>query len=180
MDDFLSALRKDMGSLKVADEEPIHDWEFFKRKNKVYTTKILSPGELAGDSDQFCRAKRLEVKGLNDRKPWAVVDKPELPTDANIIGGRFVLTIKEYETHKKNDFLLPFAFPFSALLSPAPSYFLSSFQPLRGHPCPIVCQCWLMHCPTSAFLRLTLRVADERVHCQSVSRERRTPVHASM
>ena len=101
MDDFLSALHKDMGSLKVADDQPIHDWEFFKPENKVYTTKILSPGDLARGSDPFCRAKQLEVKGLDDRKPWVVVDKPELPTDANIIGGRFVLTIKKYEMHKE-------------------------------------------------------------------------------
>lgn len=99
MDDLLSALRKDRGSFKTADDEPIHDWEFFTPEEKVYTTKILSPGDPVGDSDQFRQANQLQVESLEDRETWVVVYMRELPTDANIIGGRFVLTIKECGTH---------------------------------------------------------------------------------
>ena len=99
MDDLLSALCKDMGSLKVADNEPIHHGEFSTPDNKVYTTKTLSPGDPFGDWDQFRRAQQLEVKGLEDRKHGLWLISESFPTKENIIGGRFMLTINEFGTH---------------------------------------------------------------------------------
>ena len=43
VDSFLAALRKDMGSLAIAADEPIQDSEFFSNEAEAYMTKLLCP-----------------------------------------------------------------------------------------------------------------------------------------
>ena len=46
-------------------------------------------------SPAFEEAKRVELEGLIQRKAFTVVDKRDVPRDANILGSRFVLAVKE-------------------------------------------------------------------------------------
>lgn len=43
----------------------------------------------------FGDAKRKEIQGLIDRGTWKIVLKDEMPNNANVLGGRFVLVIKD-------------------------------------------------------------------------------------
>lgn len=49
----------------------------------------------------FDEAKAKEIRGLIDRGTWKVVFRREVPHGANIMGGRFVLAIKEGGTDKE-------------------------------------------------------------------------------
>lgn len=51
----------------------------------------------AGDED-FIQAKTREVEGQSKRQVWKVVKNNAVPDGANIIGGRFVLVLKDVET----------------------------------------------------------------------------------
>ena len=42
----------------------------------------------------FQIAKKSEIKGLQRRKTWRVLSKHFLPKEANVLSGRFVLTLK--------------------------------------------------------------------------------------
>jgi hypothetical protein len=46
-------------------------------------------------------AREKEIKGLRDRETWQVVARSDVPKNANILGGRFVMTIKEANTDKE-------------------------------------------------------------------------------
>ena len=68
-------------------------------KNSSYTahehlTEILEADDPRANSKMFNIAKDVEVKGLLKRKTWRVIPKTQLPTGANVLSGRFVLTLK--------------------------------------------------------------------------------------
>jgi Reverse transcriptase (RNA-dependent DNA polymerase) len=42
-----------------------------------------------------------EIKGLRDRETWQVVARSDVPENANLLGGRFVMTIEEANTDKE-------------------------------------------------------------------------------
>lgn len=52
---------------------------------------------MAASSD-FTHAKQIEVEGLKKRRIWSVVNKKDVDENANILGGRFVLTLKNLGT----------------------------------------------------------------------------------
>ena len=41
--------------------------------------------------------KEKEIAGLVDRETWTLVMKEDVPRDSNVLGARFVLTIKDTE-----------------------------------------------------------------------------------
>lgn len=49
----------------------------------------------------FNEAKVKEINGLIERGTWKIVCKDDVPTNANILGGRFVLTIKNTGTDQE-------------------------------------------------------------------------------
>lgn len=49
------------------------------------------------DSNMFMRAKKLGIDGLKEIRLLKVLQKSEIPVDANILGGRFVLVLKNVE-----------------------------------------------------------------------------------
>ena len=101
-DDLVAALRRDVGALKLAADEPIRNDEFCVwEEGDILLTKILSPSDPNRDSDYFRNAKASEVDGLARRGTWIVVKKKDLPRDANPLGGRFVLTIKGFGTEEE-------------------------------------------------------------------------------
>lgn len=63
-----------------------------------WTVKEISPNDPRGDEPDFQRAKKREVDGLIKRNTWSKVQLKDLQKDANIMGGRFVLTLKNYQT----------------------------------------------------------------------------------
>lgn len=63
-----------------------------------FVVKIL-PGDDARVSEpDFVKAKRKETVGLMGRKIWRIVKRGTIGPDANVMGGRFIYTLKNYGT----------------------------------------------------------------------------------
>ena len=67
--------------------------------NKVPLTEVLHPNDPR--AQPFDKAKRKEIEGLIERSTWKVVSRNEVPDNANILNGRFVLAIKDSGTNKE-------------------------------------------------------------------------------
>lgn len=67
---------------------------------RILITEVLTPRDVRGDSSEFTAAKKREIEGLISRGTWKLVLRDDVPKNANILGGRFVLTIKDAETDK--------------------------------------------------------------------------------
>lgn len=65
----------------------------------VHLTEILSPDDPR--TALFNDAKQKEIKGLIDRGTWKLICKDEVLDNANILGGRFVLAIKDAGADKE-------------------------------------------------------------------------------
>lgn len=63
-----------------------------------FVVKLLDANDPRVREDDFEQAKRKEVDGLNRRGLWRKVKRSELPPDANILGGRFIFSLKNYGT----------------------------------------------------------------------------------
>lgn len=64
----------------------------------ILLTEILKPNDPRCESIKFDEAKAKEIVGLLNKKAFRVVLKEEIEPDANVLGGRFVLTIKNKDT----------------------------------------------------------------------------------
>ena len=100
-DELVADLPRDVSALKLPSDGPIRSDEFCISEeplsyDDVYLTKILSPGDPDCDSRYFRASKFAEVQGLKERETWDVVEKRDMPTGANVLGGRFVLDIKNF------------------------------------------------------------------------------------
>jgi hypothetical protein len=67
--------------------------------NSVFIAEIIKQGDPR--AMKFEEAKRKEIQGLIDRGTWKVVLKEDVPDNANILGGRFALAIKDEGTEKE-------------------------------------------------------------------------------
>ena len=65
---------------------------------EIMMTEVLSPADSRGRSGDFDEAIANELRGLTERGVYEIVCKEEVPPGANILGGRFVLAIKEKGT----------------------------------------------------------------------------------
>ncbi|PXF40296.1 hypothetical protein BWQ96_10002 [Gracilariopsis chorda] len=65
----------------------------------ILITEIIPYGDPRNDDPVLLTAKRKELQGLLKRGTYKVMCKEELPTDANIIGGRFILCQKRRDKH---------------------------------------------------------------------------------
>lgn len=65
---------------------------------RILLTELLKPNDPRGYSPEFVAAKKKEMDGLLRRGTWKVVLRDEVPSGANILGGRFVMSIKDTET----------------------------------------------------------------------------------
>lgn len=70
-----------------------------KPKCHVHLSKVIKP--TYPRTRMFNDAKKKEIQGLIDRGTWKIVLKDELPKEASIKDGRFVLAIKDEGTDKK-------------------------------------------------------------------------------
>lgn len=64
----------------------------------IMITEVIPFGDKRNNDTRFLPAKRKELEGLLKRGTWKVVCSEDIPPDANVIGGRFVLCIKNAET----------------------------------------------------------------------------------
>lgn len=64
----------------------------------VFVVRLLTPSEPRAQEPDFDTAKRIEVDGLIKRKIWRIVNSDDIPNDANVVGGRFILSLKNVGT----------------------------------------------------------------------------------
>lgn len=69
--------------------------------SNVYMTEFIYPADPRYKDGNFDEAKKKELKGLCDRGTFQVVLKKEVPNDANVLGGRVVLSIKDEGTERE-------------------------------------------------------------------------------
>ena len=69
------------------------------QEHSVHITEIIKPGDPR--ESEFDDAKREEIQGLIERGTWEIVPKSSVQEGANILRGRFVLTIKDVGTDKQ-------------------------------------------------------------------------------
>lgn len=60
----------------------------------VYLNEYLSIVDPRGDNPKFVTAKMKEITGLQENRVYKVIDKAQFPKRANVLGGRFVLCVK--------------------------------------------------------------------------------------
>jgi hypothetical protein len=64
----------------------------------IHVTEVVHPGDPR--EKDFWTAKRKEIDDLIKRGTWKVILKDEMPKNANLMGGRFLLTIKNSGTNE--------------------------------------------------------------------------------
>ena len=76
----------------------------FDMEFATFLTEVIESSDPRSKSAAFLSAMKKEVRGLEDRGVWVRMSKKDLPENANVLGGRFVLTLKnagsERETPK--------------------------------------------------------------------------------
>ena len=70
--------------------------------NDVYLTETLHPTDPRAMSPRFMEAKKREINGLMNKNTWKVIDQDIIPKNANILSGRFVLSIKNANTDEES------------------------------------------------------------------------------
>lgn len=71
------------------------------RRNDPYDTfvvKVILENDYCVKQPDVVAAKHKEAEGLKKRKIWRIVKSNGPPEDANMIGARFVLSLKNYQT----------------------------------------------------------------------------------
>ena len=67
----------------------------------VHLTEVIKSEDPRNKDPRFDEVKRKEINGLIERGTWKIVAKDEVPENANVMGGRFVLAIKDEGTDKE-------------------------------------------------------------------------------
>jgi hypothetical protein len=67
--------------------------------NNTYLTEVIHPGDPR--ACMFSDAKQKGIRGLLDRGTFEIVYKNSVPKKANVLGGRFVLALKDEGTPKE-------------------------------------------------------------------------------
>ena len=62
-----------------------------------YPTEVIHPSDSRARTPEMAQAIEKEVRGLFNRGTFEIIGKEDVPTDANILPGRFVLAIKSTE-----------------------------------------------------------------------------------
>lgn len=90
--DYLKELDTIFGSSETASNDP----------NAIpveeFVVKIIAPSDPRAKEDDFVEVKKREVSGLQKRNLWSIVKACTVGKNSNILGGRFILKLKNYET----------------------------------------------------------------------------------
>lgn len=76
------------------------NWENID-KNNVYITQVITKGDPWANSYKMLQDKKGEIQRLLRRGRFKVVLQEKVPHDANILGGRFFLAIKNTDTQEQ-------------------------------------------------------------------------------
>lgn len=82
-------------------KEGLHQFLNQDQPPGIFLTEVLEPGDKRANQPEFKGAKMKEIEGQIERGAFEIVLKDELPENANILGSRFVLSIKENRTNKE-------------------------------------------------------------------------------
>lgn len=63
-----------------------------------WTMMEIKSNDPRGNQPDCIEAKCNEVQGLQKRQIWSVAKGHDISASANVIGGRFILTLKNYQT----------------------------------------------------------------------------------
>jgi len=63
----------------------------------VMLTEVISNQDPRASAPEMAEAKRAEIRGLLERGTFKVILREEIPKDANVLPGRFVMSIKSSE-----------------------------------------------------------------------------------
>ena len=66
-------------------------------ESDIHLTEILQSDDPRTRSAEMSEAKRREIKGLLDRGTFKIILREDIPTDGNVLPGRFVLAVKSTE-----------------------------------------------------------------------------------
>ena len=66
-----------------------------------YLTEVVNTDDPRADSQLFEVAKAEEINGLRKRKTWRVMSQKDHPERANVLSGRFVLTLQNVGTKEE-------------------------------------------------------------------------------
>lgn len=75
--------------------------EVIETPTPILLVNLVPHSDPRANSSRFDESKKSEVEGLQRRQVWTVVSGDTLPADANIIGVRFNLTLKNYGTERE-------------------------------------------------------------------------------
>jgi len=64
-------------------------------------TEVLHTADKRQNNDKFLNAKMNELAGLAKRGVFKIVWKEEIPDNANVLGSRFVLSIKNKDSDEE-------------------------------------------------------------------------------
>lgn len=65
---------------------------------REFLVKILQTNDPRTREPDFVKAKQAEVDGLHKRGTWVKVEKSKIPKGSNVVGGRFIHTLKNHLT----------------------------------------------------------------------------------
>lgn len=91
---------------RTGDQDLKHDMttlQAFVRENgeSLYPVEVLKKSDPRTRSDKCKNAINTEIEGLLSRGAFKYVRREDIPHDANILGGRFVLSIKQPNTEEE-------------------------------------------------------------------------------
>ena len=81
---FLVSLRK--GISNVEQQTLPRRGDITVTHNDILATEVIHPNDERSNSKIFDKAKKNEIRGLNRRNTWSIVNNREVPRDANVIG----------------------------------------------------------------------------------------------
>lgn len=84
------------------------NWSFGSEKNytsaeyqlppNIFVVELIPTYNPRAKTDDCTAAKMIEMNGLNTQRLWGVVQEMDVDSNSVVIGGRFVLTLKNYDT----------------------------------------------------------------------------------
>ena len=96
--DIIQDLRRIMDENNGGEVEPS---PFGTSSTDILQTEVVDDHDPRSQSEMFRTAKEREICGLLSRKPFQAVHINTVPREANVLGGRFVLTLKGSETSEE-------------------------------------------------------------------------------
>lgn len=69
--------------------------------SEMHLTKVLDDGDPSGNNEAFEKVKGKEIYGIMSTVNFEIVEERSVPTDTNIFGGRFTLSVKKLVRNTK-------------------------------------------------------------------------------